>query len=283
MTNRETEFFYYDSKVIVRCEDSEQVFRGLMSVLRRHGYTVTKDERIERDYKILSKHHRYVSRQTPAGLFECKAHWYPIGLELKGFQNVVFENPNGGEYDFNSLSKMPFLIRMRFLHFSRLVGDFLTRRGIPQRKFLPSDASPLEQFNERWTAERFRRGPDGWPDESELRSWPQLTQDGVKIRQGMQAYCLSYRGRWITGRLYGGINGMWLMYDQNNRTLENHNARHYFAGSEPVRKGRVFTDGQRLSRFRRRWDDAIKHNEFDSIGRLSKVARLFLANVVEVS
>lgn len=274
--NQLKRFRYHDANIWVDYEEPDALFRGLMQSLRRRGYVVAKDPRIEKDYPILSKWHRYISRVTPAGLFECKAHWYPRGFSLECFQNIVFENPNGGEYDFNRLRKMPFLIRMRFIHFRQVVSDYLISRGVEFRPDCPPDATPLEKFNAAWTAERFSRGPDGWPDANELKSWSQVTSDGVRIHQGMLAYCVSRGRRWVCGRLYGGINGMWIMYDQRNRLVENHNAAHYYANfDEVVCKGRVVSEDQRIRAIRRDWDQSLRKHDYDRIAELASVAKRF--------
>jgi len=257
-------------------DTSEADFRELVEVLKRHGYTVTKDPMIERNYSSLSKGHRRIFRSTPSGLFECDAEVYPIGLTFECYQNVRIENPNGGKYDFNKLEKMPFLIRMRFLHFRNAVDEYLAKRGLEFEPKLNIGASPLECFNDGWKSDRFSRGEDGWPDASELKSWKQVTKDGVAITQGMQVYCMSYRKRWICGRIFGGINGMWLMYDSNNRLLENHNGSHYYADLSVVTQGRV-KDQHRDNRvFKEKWDEAFKSNDFKAISRLAPVASRLL-------
>lgn len=262
------------------CKPSESIFHGLMNFLEARAYTVTLDPRIERDYKCLSKSHRRICRSTPDGLFECDAEWYPKGMKLECYQNVVFENKCGGRYDFSKLSKMPFLIRMRFLHFSKIVGQYFATECIQEDPRLPDNASPLDQFNDGWKSDRFRRGNDGWPDQSELKSWRQITRDGVAITQGMRAYSLHYNKRWVSGRLFGGINGMWKLYDNTNKMIDNHNASHYFAHPTHVCKGRVIEADRDKLALRKKLDSAFKSDDFKAVARLAKAAERLLTSAI---
>lgn len=261
-------YSFYDAAIYVTCDGSEAVFGELMNMLKSQGYKVTKDPRIERDYKSLSKRHRYVSRKTPAGLFECQAEWYPTGLKLECYQNVVIENKHGGQYDFNKVSKMPFLIRMRFNHFRNIVCQSLKFVGFEFKPDVPRDASPLDQFNKMWTPERFKRDADGWPAASELKNWRQQTADGVPIHQGMRAYSIGWNRRWVTGRIYGGINGMWMMYDSKNRIVENHNGSHYYANPTNVRKGRVANPARDQKILEEKLEKAFKAKDYNTTLRL---------------
>lgn len=82
-----------------------------MNFLQECGFKVTKDPRIEANYKCLSKDHRYGKK----GSLEFKAERYPAGFKINFFQNVEFKNPNGGEYDFDKLEKMPYLVKLSMM------------------------------------------------------------------------------------------------------------------------------------------------------------------------
>ena len=50
---------------------------------------------------------------------------YPNGFEIVFFQNVIHKNPHGGRYDFDKLKKMPYLIRLQYTRYMRMVVDTL--------------------------------------------------------------------------------------------------------------------------------------------------------------
>ena len=271
----ENSFWTHDATVCVRCPNAKDVFAGLMKVLDFRGYAVGPDPRIEKDYPILGVYHRKVTRQTPAGLLEVDAEYHRAGLKLEAYQNVVFENPSGGKYDFDKLRKMPHLARLRWLLLRDLAFDYLRTAGLTHRPDLPADASPLDRFNHGtsgWGPGRFRRGPDGWPDDTELRSWSRKTADGGTMTQGAVAWCACRAtGRWVRGRAYGGINGMWKLY-QGHRFLDNRPVGN-FRLSPPERvRGRQFTPYQRRRKLAAAFQAAVAAKQYRRVAAIALAA-----------
>lgn len=227
---RNNTMWVYDAGIGVRAEGGEAVTKALfhivMHALRRHGFKVEKDPLIEKDYKTISRWHRQLSKETPRGTLYVSAEYFPAGMRLEGWQTVVSDNPNGGRYDFNKLAKMPYQIRLTWLKLLRIVQRVLARKGIEIESKKPEwEDDPLGAFNDGWTSARFRRGADGWPDESELKSWRQIDADGVPLRQGDYRYVIGHDYRWWRVRVYGGINGMWI--GVSGAGITNHNASAY--------------------------------------------------------
>lgn len=98
----------------------------LMNFLGKRGFDVFKDKRIEKNYKCLSSTHR----QGKKGDLEFKSDVYPAGFKIDFFQNIVVENSNGGEYDFDKFDKMPYLIKKSFLNESNHIRLFLEKHKI---------------------------------------------------------------------------------------------------------------------------------------------------------
>lgn len=284
------EFWIHDATFCVgieKAEESRDVFLGAMRRLSRKGYCVTRDPRIEKDYKSLSPTHRRISKETPSGLLQCDAQFYPAGMKFECYQDVVFENPNGGRYDFRKVSKMPFLIRMRWKHLMGLLREYFVSKGFVERENRRGGGTPLEQFNAGWNywhkgqeSVRFKRDTSGWPDDSELQHWQQLSADGVHITQGVLAYSKTYRHRWVCGRLYGGINGMWLMYDAKNNVIENHNASHYWIKPPCSLNGRQVDRKKHIERL-----EAEIRKAFDAKNwkRLAGISKAMENQVVEAA
>lgn len=276
-------FWIHDATFCVsieKAEESRDVFLGAMRRLSRKGYCVTRDPRIEKDYKCLSPTHRRISRETPSGLLQCDAQFYPAGMKFECYQDVVFENPNGGRYDFRKVSKMPFLIRMRWKHLMGLLREYFVSKGFGERENRRAGGTPLEQFNAGWNywhngkeSVRFKRDETGWPDASELQHWQQLSADRVQITQGVLAYSKTHRHRWVCGRLYGGINGMWLMYDAKNNVIENHNASHYYLTPPASMRGRHVDPKKAMDRLESELKKFIEQRNWRSVARVSNAIK----------
>ena len=74
-------------------------FYQILNMLAADGFDVQADPNVD---KIIRKDH-YIGKFHE---LEFEAKKYPNGFEIGFFQNVVYENPNGGRYDFDKLSKV---------------------------------------------------------------------------------------------------------------------------------------------------------------------------------
>lgn len=75
-------------------------------MLAADGFNVQRDPDVD---KIIRKDY-YIGKFHD---LEFEAKKYPNGFEIGFFQNVVYENPNGGRYDFDKFSKMPRMISVK--------------------------------------------------------------------------------------------------------------------------------------------------------------------------
>jgi len=173
-------------------------------VLERSGFRVFPQARVSR---LIRKHYR--QGRHPGGL-EVKTACHRGQMEFRFFQSLVRDNPHGGEYDFDRLARMPYLVRLRWrLVMDRLVG-FLLERGLQAQPTKPASPvpDPLRWFNAAWGSDRFERGPDGWVRPDPLGS---VDRDGVTIETGSVRYFRHRNGRLYRGRVYPNLNGQWLV------------------------------------------------------------------------
>ncbi|MGQ3018756.1 hypothetical protein [Phenylobacterium sp.] len=212
-----------------------EIFNRTLDVLAARGFTVEPSGRVGARYPSIAKYYRSISRVTPHGLLEGEAQIYPVGIGIEFFQDVVATNPNGGKYDFDRVSKMPYLIRKRFEGALTAVAAHLREQGFADgsrtARATPAitlghrllwcesgerlaeaacSAAALAYFNQIWGGTRFARDESGWPAASELRWWRPVDRDGQPIWHGQIRWARSPQGYWRRGRVYGGINGMWL-------------------------------------------------------------------------
>ncbi|WP_285020281.1 UvrB/UvrC motif-containing protein [Novosphingobium sp. fls2-241-R2A-195] len=198
-----------------------ETFNRLLSVLADAGFAIGRDPQIEKNWPILGRYHREGKRSTPAGDLWFSAETYPTGCRIEFFQQVVTVNSNGGKYDFDRRQKMPYLIGKAFEAALRRMRAHLIERGFAEEVKLESPVpDPMAYFNAKWNMEherrngtnRFQRGPDGWPDDTVIGSHGnRLDRDKVRIEHGSVRYFRTHRGHLMRGRVYGGINGMWMV------------------------------------------------------------------------
>jgi len=200
----------YDSNIDLSCDspdESRSFFHRLCRLLRRNGFVVGPDPRIEKNYKSLTKSHRAGNHSD----LKFKAEFFPVGTRFEFYQSLVIENQNGGEYDFDKLKKMPYLVWLRFHWTINLMSEFLQSQGfVRQQRFSDWHADPLRAFNVGWESHNFPRDDTGWVQDEYLRKcgWHRDDDDGVTIHSGQDRF-IRINGRYVRVRAYGGINSMW--------------------------------------------------------------------------
>lgn len=244
-------------------DDNLPSFLAILRFIERSGFAVYPCEETRKRYRTLTR----LYRRGHHGRLKLKASASGRHLAFLFYQTEVFENRNGGEYDFDKIEKMPYLVRLRFQWVQARLLEFLAghlgARREPRACYATS--TPLEVFN-NWDfpsdrvngGHRFDRGPDGWPTEKELRSWRQTDGDHQVIRQGSVRY-VQIGGRWLRCRVYGGINGMWHCVD-GRRLI-------YQASSGSLRstypgRGRSYRESDVKSRLERALAEAVKDKAF---------------------
>lgn len=196
-----------------------QVFKRIVQKLNRLGWSVGTWDKAEQ-YKCISN----ARRSCRKGGLEAELSVSGRCIEFNMWQNVTpSENRNGGRYDFDKEKRMPYLLRLEMERTRCQIRDYLcnvfTGYTFSQPKVRSPNPDPLAYFNDSWDGEyekrkglhRFERGPNGWPSDKELGSWSRTDKDGVDLNHGDLRWCRDHKGRLIRGRVYGGINGMWMM------------------------------------------------------------------------
>lgn len=213
------EFNFYDTQMKVRCSNESDrrgkpyvhygTFHRLMNFLADLGFKVSKDPEIEERYKRLSNDYRY----GILGELEFKAHRYPNGFEIVFYQNINFENPNGGYYDFNKFEKMPYLMQKRFQMLRTKITQFLTDLDYVDRTksetrfavdFIKADY--VHSCHKPQTSMDF--------DLSEIdgigvKSIDGKDRDGKQILNGQIKYFRNTDGYLMRGKVYHNTSNMW--------------------------------------------------------------------------
>lgn len=215
-------FYIYDTKISFR-NNTEKEFKGdwlkhkfrhygyfyqVLNMLAADGFNVQRDPDVD---KIIRKDY-YIGKFHD---LEFEAKKYPNGFEIGFFQNVVYENPNGGRYDFDKLSKMPYMIRLQYTKFKNKILRLL-KSLVPD---IMDDSSLSPKLAEEWIKCRYVESchHEQKNTDFDLRSLDGQTQepyngldrDRKTIRNGEIKYFRGRDGYLYRGRVYHDLNNMW--------------------------------------------------------------------------
>lgn len=299
---REGEIRIHDTTIGVWEEHyNPVVYAGMTKVmlravehLRARGWTMQPDARVAKQYPSLKPDHW----EGKHGDLEIKIALHGRHLELKFFQDVVRENPNGGQYGFQQLERMAKVspaLRLqclaemwRVVRLCEDIGYVLTEKNGFGEKTIGAATpllvrdlaelegargTPLEIFNRSWGSDRFERDQTGWPSRKEISScWGQHDRDGKQITQGVTKYMRGRDGRIVRGQVFGGINGNWQLVSNGRTIAWAHCARDFFDCERPdIEPRRVHDQKKRL---REELDKALKADNFSRVAVLgAKLAR----------
>lgn len=194
------------------------LFHRLMNFMREMGYTIEKDPETLKNYKRIAYCHWYGKK----GDLEFGAEFYPAGFVVKFFQNVNFEDPHGGRYDFDKWEKMPYSLRMEMIRTMRHIREFMQQfplKDISDPVCNGSEDEVKRRFVADWnhpqkTMDFDLRDLDGTPgskDDSQNRD-----RDGKELRNGQVKYTRDYRGYLVRGRIYYDNGDRWVVILNKN-------------------------------------------------------------------
>lgn len=127
-------------------------------------------------------------------------------LEIVFFQNVVRENPNGGEYDFSRRQKMPFLIRKQYELERRRIAGLMAGAGFPLLERCVELHGMQEIQSRRRDLADFQ-GQHFYAKPPE--KYNSCTATNGVVRDADVVYFRGHHGRWSRGVAYHNINNMW--------------------------------------------------------------------------
>lgn len=184
------------------------VFHRVMNFMKTRGFTAEQDKTVK---KTIRKD--YYSGQKSDLKF--KAHKYPAGFEIQFYQDIIFDNPNGGYYDYNKCFKMPYMIKLLYLNESKHIVKFLQSLGYTNKtkpEYDYAEDKIKELYVESWHKEqkdmKFSLSDTyGFTPEESYNS---LDRDKKQLFNGQVKYFRDYwNGRLYRGTIYHNINNMW--------------------------------------------------------------------------
>lgn len=213
------------------------VFARIVQTLNRLGWAVGPQT-----YIFTGNNSRYCRKgDLQADVRMCGRH-----IELDFFQSVnAPDRPeHDGHYQSYKELHMPYVLRLEMERTRQRICNYLcnvfTSYAFEPPKISSANPDPLAYFNDSWDSEhekrrgthRFKRGDDGWPSREELSSWNRKDKDGTELSHGDVRWLRDRKGRLLSGRVYGGINGMWMfVYGPDRRDYTHEPAGRFFTYS----------------------------------------------------
>ena len=199
----------------------KQVFLRIVQQLNRLGWTCIVPPDYIKQYGLsFAQSRRECSKGDLKGFLDVSGRC--IEFEMWQGVNTPTRPDHGGRYESDKEAVAPYLLRLEMRRTRNRICEYLCNvfsgYQFVEVRF-PSDSSdPLVRFNAIWDGEyersrgthRFSRGSDGWPDDSEINNWDRKDADGNILHHGDVRWARDSKGRLQRGRVYGGINGMWL-------------------------------------------------------------------------
>jgi len=252
---------------------TNDVLSHLVRTLRDLGWAVRGDKNIRKNFPILKRNHRYCR----LGHLEAKINLGGRHLELKFFQNIAnVENRNGGEYDFDILERMPYLLRLQTINtMSKIAADLhatfgYTLKDIKPRRsdYRPGGVTAMERL-ERYYAESWHTDKQlGYSSGANCR-YNNTGANGETIKHGTTVWFKDLKGRrWMRGTAYYNINNMWWIV--TDRWSMTNIGSHAIYTTQPNDLRDCSNNQHHRSRLEKQLLDAIANLDFVRAGELRK-------------
>ena len=249
-----------------------KIFSSVLEFMKSRGFELGLDEKIDkmirRDYFRGKK-----------GSLEFIAERYPAGFEINFFQNINVENRNGGEYDFDKLEKMPYLIKMAYFNETNRIKDYLKTLGaedVSKQEYKYSEEKIKQYYVKGWHHPQedmnFKLSDlDGHSGEPEYNT---KDRDGKEILNGQVKYFRDYDGRLMRCKCYHNINNMWWCILNDTEYTNKASFELFDATEEDFKNRRVVKDA------RPRFEYAVITSQY-GYSYISYICKMDLKNYLE--
>lgn len=235
-------FCEYDTSLSLWLDDPHDpavkaTYDLLVAHLRGRGFSIDNDQTVAPC--IRANYHK-----GNKGALEFKMNTSGRCLEINFFQNVVRENRNGGEYDFDKRQKMPFLIGKQYDLERNKIAAFMA--GLGYTLTTKPKTSGMDKIIERRAELNAFQGKDMYNRPVGSYNSETATKDTVK--DGDTVYFKGRDMRWYVGTAYHNINNMWWILLSNDEVanVASFDLHHALPAGFP--RGRQFSDDDRLKR-----------------------------------
>lgn len=188
-------------------KENHEVLQSIFDMLRCRGWTIGPDHRVLKNYPAIA-HDHFEGRK---GSLLFKAEQHPATSSLEFFQEINVKNRCGGQYDFNKLIMMPYLIRCQFLVELKYIRKLLLEAGYADHS-KPALKTAKEKIDFHIMGNR------QWHEQGEdnLLDYNASDKDGRCLKDGQVKYFRDHKGRLMRGTVYHHINNMWWVLINNH-------------------------------------------------------------------
>ncbi|GAV11465.1 hypothetical protein [Paenibacillus sp. NAIST15-1] len=202
--NKEASINCYDTSIRVWQDEeySHPTLKKVFALLKSRGFTIANDTDVS---KIIRRNY-FIGYKGDLKFYSRK---YPAGFEIEFYQEVNYENRNGGRYDSNKYKKMPYLIKKQFELEKRKIICLLKENGY-------QDKSKEKRKNAHEQVMLHINDPDRHWSSEKIPDYNALDKDKRRINNGDVKYFRDYKGVLQRGTVYHNINNMWWVVINKN-------------------------------------------------------------------
>ncbi|GJD65145.1 hypothetical protein [Methylobacterium frigidaeris] len=187
----------------------KEIFLGLLKHLGRSGWTITLDEEVRKCYRSLSPSHRRARKGNLLASLRISGRVVEVEIWAETWQK---DNSNGHRYDFDKLSRLDYLDRLRVdLTFRRIARwlSSLAAVKVKDKNCRPSLVAPtaLERIAQRYAESCHTNKALGRPVCDQPCN--SRSADGGTVSHGATVWFTDSKGRIGRGVAYYNINNMW--------------------------------------------------------------------------
>ncbi|PTM61876.1 hypothetical protein [Phreatobacter oligotrophus] len=185
----------------------DEVYGGLIRLMRARGWTIGQDPHTRRHYACLSPNHRLGRK----GDLRCSIQLAGRSITVEVWAETwPLVHSNGHRYDFDKLQRMTYLDRLRFLLERRHIAAWLrtiapVTGAEPPRKPLPPMDTIAREYRTSWHKDKAIGRPVCTDDRN------RTSADGALLEHGQTVWMRDRSGRWIRGQAFYRINNVWFM------------------------------------------------------------------------
>lgn len=209
-------FISPESGTFIRVQNgSQDLLDKAFSLLRKRGFAIQTDRDVLENYPSIAD--SYWEGSKGDLLFKSEIH--PAGFKLEFYQEANTESPGRGQYEFDKLGAMPYLIKCEFLIIRKCIQELLKNEGVennsePVFKYALDDV--MYRIKSSCHYEEGKELP-----EYEIEDYNSKDRDGKQLYNGQIKYYRDRKGRLMRGTIYHNINNMWWVilnkYDFTNQ------------------------------------------------------------------
>lgn len=193
----------------------EKLYLNICNYFKRRGFNVGRDEEAYKNYPLTSKGRKYGIKND----LEFNSEPTGYGFKFEFYQNIVFENSNGGKYDFNKYDNMPYRLKLTYRNEMLRLAKFLESKDV--EVFVKLPLTDIEEILKSEKENTHIHGGNincledistymGSESGNYNRNYNSKDKYGKQIICGETKYFYDYRTKRLSrGVVYHHINNMW--------------------------------------------------------------------------